>query len=115
MEPAGSAHGERSALQNCLSPTPSEPPLIPPQFTVRLTDRVLRPTVVFDTYWRFATTRQAIYIARLHRDPLPWTGDSVLQLHRFTNVFRAADRVSQFLINEVQRATSGALEPADVV
>jgi hypothetical protein len=39
----------------------------------------------------------------------------VLQLHRFTNVFRAADRVSQFLITHVQRGASGSLEPTDVV
>jgi hypothetical protein len=33
--------------------------------------------------------------------PPPWTDDSVLAKHRFTNVYRAADRVSQYLIRHV--------------
>lgn len=63
--------------------------------------RHLEATPVFDTYWRFAATRQLIYEARLTGSPGPWTDDPVLRDHRFTNVFRAADRVSQFLISEV--------------
>src|SRR5947208_3253524 len=63
--------------------------------------RHLDATPVFDTYWRFAATRQAIYEARLAGEPSPRTDDPVLREHRFTNVFRAADRVSQFLIAEV--------------
>jgi hypothetical protein len=70
---------------------------------------------VFDTYWSFAAERQAVYLARLRRSPLPWTYDEVLRTHRFTNVFRAADRVSQFLITRVQRAPIASLEPVDVV
>lgn len=93
------------------NPSPSKPP----RFTLRLKDRVLRPTAVFDTYWRFAAERQGVYLARLRRAPLPWTDDEVLQAHRFTNVFRAADRVSQFLITKVQRGPIASLEPADVV
>ncbi len=93
------------------NPSPSNPP----QFTLRLNDRVLRPTAVFDTYWRFAAQRQAVYLARLRRAPLPWTDDEVLQAHRFTNVFRAADRVSQFLITDVQRGPIASLEPVDMV
>jgi hypothetical protein len=89
--------------------------LRPPKLTIRLNGRVLRPTAVFDTYWRFAAERQAVYLARLHRAPLPWTEDEVLQAHRFTNVFRAADRVSQFLITEVQRGATAWREPDDVV
>lgn len=63
--------------------------------------RRLDATPVFDTYWRFAAARQAVYEARLAGVPAPWTDDPVLREHRFTNVFRAADRVSQFLIAEV--------------
>jgi hypothetical protein len=33
--------------------------------------------------------------------PPPWTEDPVLSRHRFTNVYRAADRVSQYLIRNV--------------
>ena len=33
--------------------------------------------------------------------PPPWTDDAVLSMHRFTNAYRASDRVSQFLIQKV--------------
>jgi hypothetical protein len=59
---------------------------------------------VFDTYWRFAAQRQAIYEARVAGRRGPWTSDPVLQVHRFTNCYRAADRVSQFVIREVAYA-----------
>jgi hypothetical protein len=70
----------------------------PHVITVR---RPPRPSVVFDTYWKFATERQAIYHARVNGSPLPWTHDAILSGHRFTNAYRAADRVSQYLIQEV--------------
>ncbi len=76
--------------------------------------RRLTPTPVFDTYWRFAAARHAIYEARLAGSSGPWTKDSVLANHRFTNVFRASDRVSQFLIRDVQR-TDTACELVDQV
>lgn len=76
---------------------------------------MLRPSPVFDTYWRFAAERQAVYIARLRRAPLPWTADDVLRTHRFTNVFRASDRISQYLIRVVQRGAGGSADPCDVV
>ena len=76
---------------------------------------MLRPSAVFDTYWRFAAERQAVYLARLRRTPLPWTDDEVLRTHRFTNVFRAADRVSQYLIRVVQRSPGGSADISDVV
>jgi hypothetical protein len=63
--------------------------------------RRLRPTQVFDTYWRFAAARQEVYQARLRGDPGPWTADPILATYRFTNCYRAADRVSQYLIKEV--------------
>lgn len=75
---------------------------------LRIAGRPLRPSEVFDAYWWFAAERQAIYLARLRNEPPPWTGDPVLHQHRFTNVFRAADRVSQFLIAEVQRGPAAA-------
>lgn len=56
---------------------------------------------VFETYWRFAAERQAIYERRLSGAPPPWTSDPVLDYFRFTNVFRASDRVSQYLIRNV--------------
>ncbi len=59
------------------------------------------PTPVFDTYWRFAAERQRIYHRRVRGEPGPWTDDPVLSAHRFTNAYRAADRVSQYLIRHV--------------
>lgn len=63
-----------------------------------------KPTVVFDTYWRFAVERQEIYFRRLDGLRGPWTADPILDLHRFTNTYRAADRVSQYLIKNVAYA-----------
>ncbi len=114
----GEVRGRRvdpGVASNMLFESPDRSPSKPPQFTLRLKDRALRPTAVFDTYWRFAAERQAIYLARLRRAPAPWTDDAVLQAHRFTNVFRAADRVSQYLITAVQRGPIASLLPADVV
>ncbi|WP_153342012.1 nucleotide kinase domain-containing protein [Nocardia aurantia] len=68
---------------------------------LRIAGRTLHPTPVFDTYWHFAAHRQSIYEARLAGKPGPWTDDPVLRRHRFTNCYRAADRVSQYLIREV--------------
>jgi hypothetical protein len=68
---------------------------------IMVADRRLRPTQVFDTYWRFAAARQEVYQARLRGDAGPWTADPILATYRFTNCYRAADRVSQYLIKEV--------------
>lgn len=59
------------------------------------------PTSVFDTYWRFAAERQGIFFRRIAGELPPWTKDRVLAAYRFTNVYRASDRVTQFLIKEV--------------
>lgn len=78
-------------------------PALPP---VGVAGRVLDPTPVFTTYWRFAAERQAVYLSRVAGQPSPWTGDPVLLRHRFTNCYRAADRVSQYLIRHVSYAGS---------
>ncbi|MGQ3263462.1 nucleotide kinase domain-containing protein [Phenylobacterium sp.] len=62
----------------------------------------MTPTCVYDSYWRFAAERQEMYLRRLRGEPAPWTNNPILRAHRFTNVFRASDRVSQYLIREVQ-------------
>lgn len=59
-------------------------------------------TAVFDTYWRFACERQNIFFAKIrHPNQPPWTNDPVLRKHKFTNAYRASDRVSQYLIRHV--------------
>ena len=65
---------------------------------MRIAGRRLEATPVFDTYWRFAAKRQHLYLARLRKEPEPWTPDPILRSYRFTNVFRVADRVSQYLL-----------------
>lgn len=72
------------------------------------------PTEVFETYWRFAAERMAIYHRRLV-DPIgPWTNDPILQTYRFTNVYRASDRVSQYLIRDVQYREDRSQVPAEI-
>lgn len=56
---------------------------------------------VFDAYWTFAAERQRIYLARLAGAPGPWSDDPILARFKFCNAYRAADRVSQYLIREV--------------
>jgi hypothetical protein len=69
--------------------------------SVRVAGRELQPTQVFDTYWRFAAARQEVYEARLSGQSPPWSDDPILGTYRFTNCYRAADRVSQHLITQV--------------
>ena len=71
-----------------------------------------KPSVVFDTYWRFAAERQAIFFRRYFNEPYPWTQDPILQTYKFTNAYRASDRVSQYLIREV--IYRGASAPYEV-
>lgn len=71
-------------------------------------------TPVYETYWRFAAERQAIYIRRLHDSVGPWTTDPILAAYRFTNAYRASDRVSQFLIREVQYCQDRSQEPREL-
>lgn len=71
------------------------------------------PSVVYDTYWRFATERQQLYFNKLSSAIGPWTRDPVLSKYKFTNAYRAADRVSQFLIRNV--IYQGAFDEQDIV
>lgn len=63
--------------------------------------RVLRTTAAFDSYWALAAERQRMFFRRVRREAPPWTEDPVLAANRFTNAYRASDRVSQYLINDV--------------
>ena len=78
----------------------------------------MQPTprdAVYDTYWRFAAERHAIFLRRARGEPAPWTEDPILGRYKFCNTFRAADRVSQYLIREVIYGPSTAeLAPEDV-
>jgi alpha-glutamyl/putrescinyl thymine pyrophosphorylase clade 1 len=63
--------------------------------------RLPTTTVVFDTYWRFAVERQEVLFRRARGESAPWTADPILATYKFTNAYRAADRVSQYLIRHV--------------
>lgn len=56
---------------------------------------------VYDTYWKTAAERQEIFYRKLRGDQPPYTNDPIFALYKFCNVYRASDRVSQFLIKEV--------------
>jgi len=84
---------------------PVPPPAIAP----------LKPTAAFDTYWRFADERQRIFFRRLERWSPPWTEDPVLLANRFTNAYRASDRVSQYLIRRVIYRDDLPNDPTEVV
>ncbi|KAH0579855.1 hypothetical protein H2248_002682 [Termitomyces sp. 'cryptogamus'] len=60
-----------------------------------------RPTVVFDTFWRFAAERKAIDDRRRAGMPQPWSDDPIFQKYAFCNTYRVLDKLSQYLIREV--------------
>jgi len=66
-------------------------------------NKLIQPktSIVYNTYWRFAANRQEVFFNRLKEVFPPWSKDPILQIYKFTNAYRAADRVSQFLIKEV--------------
>ena len=60
-----------------------------------------KPTIVYNTYWRFAVKRQEVFFRRLQGCSPPWTDDPILARYKFTNAYRASDRVSQYLIRHI--------------
>lgn len=60
-----------------------------------------KTTAVYDSYWRFATERQRVFYRRVLGRSWPWTENPILGTYKFTNAYRASDRVSQFLIRNV--------------
>jgi len=73
----------------------------------------VKTTTVYDTYWRFAAERQAVFFRKLASGPQPWTQDPVLAEYKFTNAYRASDRVSQYLIRNI--IYSGDQRPAELL
>ena len=88
----------------------SDAAALPPQLDLPLRPRFplvlphlapVKVSEVYESYWRFAAERQAIFFRRARGETQPWTDDPVLATYKFTNAYRAADRVSQFLIRHV--------------
>ena len=69
---------------------------------VEIEGKSLTTTPVFEAYWRFAEKRQQIFFKRVKgaNDP-DLSDDPILSVYRFTNSYRASDRVSQYLLREV--------------
>ncbi|TKG89248.1 hypothetical protein EYV94_26000 [Puteibacter caeruleilacunae] len=55
---------------------------------------------IFKYYFYFVQERMNIFWNKYDR-VRPWTTDEILKVHKFTNVYRAMDRVSQYLIRNV--------------
>ena len=60
-----------------------------------------KKTAVYETYWWFAWERQEIFFRKMRDVSPPWTTDPILAQYKFTNAYRASDRVSQYLISRV--------------
>jgi hypothetical protein len=75
----------------------------------------LRVSAVFDSYWRLAAERQSIFFNRIEGKDWPWTEDSILLRHKFTNAYRASDRVSQYLIRNVIYGDGLSAAPREVI
>lgn len=56
---------------------------------------------VYDLYWQFAFKRHRVFEDRVAGKPSPWSDDPIIRTFKFCNVYRAADRVSQYLIRDV--------------
>jgi len=75
-------------------PTPAAPIVLPHLAPAKV-------SAVYESYWRFAAERQAVFFRRARGESGPWTLNPVLTTYKFTNAYRASDRVSQYLIRRV--------------
>src|ERR1700730_17834130 len=72
-------------------------------------------TEVYESYWKFAALRQEAFFNRVRGKSLPWSLDPVISRYKFTNVYRAADRVSQYLIKKVIYNPSLSSDPDEIL
>jgi hypothetical protein len=68
---------------------------------------------IFQFYFYFIQERMRIFWDRIEGKKMPWTEDNILREYRFTNVYRASDRVSQYLIRNVIYSSLD-LSPEDI-
>lgn len=66
-----------------------------------LRKRGIKPSPIYNTFWVFAAERQRVFQLRIHHGEFPWTNDEIIRKYKFTNAYRASDRVSQYLIRNV--------------
>ena len=95
---------DQDLLPHSLAGTPAERILekFKPR-DLKIDGKTLITTPVFDAYWYFAAARQNIFFARVtgHDAAGERNRDKILHSYRFTNAYRASDRVSQYLIREI--------------
>jgi hypothetical protein len=73
---------------------------------------MIKITKIYDLYWYFAAERQRIFYKRLSGQQSSLSEDPILGTYKFTNAYRASDRVSQFVIRHV--IYSGDQSPQEV-
>lgn len=83
---------------------------------VQFLDRIgIKPSAIYNSFWTFAAERQKIFTLRRLGMSYPWTEDQILLKYKFTNTYRASDRVSQYLIRNVIYPKNGCVfSPEDV-
>jgi hypothetical protein len=69
-------------------------------------------SIAYNTYWKFAAERQNVFFKRFNGESYPWTEDKILNQYKFTSVYRASDRVSQYLIRNV--IYKGSQKPEEI-
>jgi hypothetical protein len=79
---------------------PPEPSVVPAPIVMQHLAPA-KVSEVYESYWRFAAERQAVFFRRARGEIHPWTDNPVLAIYKFTNAYRASDRVSQYLIRHV--------------
>jgi hypothetical protein len=89
---------------------------VSPVRRVKIAGSWLSTTPVFFAYWRFAAERQNIFFGRLKSEGATTyqTSDPILLRYKFTNAYRASDRVSQYLIRNVIYRNDLPASPAEV-
>ena len=74
-----------------------------------------KTTEVFDSYWIFAAKRQDVFFERIKQQSAIRSSDPILQRFRFTNTYRASDRVSQYLIKNVIYNNKFSTDPTETL
>jgi len=70
---------------------------------------------IFKYYFYFVQERMNIFWKKFELKREPWTNDNILRVHRFTNVYRASDRVSQYLIRNVIYGNNESFSERDIL
>jgi NTP pyrophosphatase (non-canonical NTP hydrolase) len=110
----------KSRLSAANASLPMDLPVVvrlPEPSTAPIVVRHLAPakvSEVYESYWRFAAERQAVFFRRARGETRPWTDNPVLAIYKFTNAYRASDRVSQYLIRHVIYRDDLAKSPSEV-